>query len=423
MKVLWLCNIVLPDFAGEYGIKRNVRGGWMTGMLHEVRKNNDIQIGLVFPIVNRERMRDGVCVGCDYFSFHADNGDSVQINEASIERFCEIIGQYEPDIVHIWGTEYPWCLEMVRACHRSGMEDRMLINIQGLVSVYAEHFFASVPDEYLDLSIDGNPTIRSSKAIMDKNGENEKQALKEAYHVFGRTEWDRACVRAINPDIDYHACGEILRDEFYEAHGEWSFEKCEKHRIFISQANYPIKGFHYLLRALPLILRKFPDAKVAVAGGINIEGSVSPYLRYISDTIRELRLEDVVLFLDRLDAAGMIEQYKKANVFVSPSSIENSSNSICEAMLTGTPVVASYVGGVPTFVEHGNNGLLYPETEIYMLADMIMRLFEDDSLCQSISENATTSMAEYVSKAKAIDSLLGAYKEIYTKRSSEIENE
>lgn len=45
-------------------------------------------------------------------------------------------------------------------------------------------------------------------------------------HVIGRTDWVRACIEAINPDIQYHFCNEILRDRFYEEAGSWKYENC-----------------------------------------------------------------------------------------------------------------------------------------------------------------------------------------------------
>ncbi len=38
MKVLWLCNIVLPEFSQEFSLNRSTVGGWMTGMLHALGK-------------------------------------------------------------------------------------------------------------------------------------------------------------------------------------------------------------------------------------------------------------------------------------------------------------------------------------------------------------------------------------------------
>ena len=83
-----------------------------------------------------------------------------------------------------------------------------------------------------------------------------------------------------------------------------------------------------------------------------------------------------------------MEGLSGAFVFVSPSTIEDPSNSVCEAMLLGVPVVASYVGGTPSLIHHGEDGFLYPCDAHYMLAYYIMQIFQDDELAGRISAAA-----------------------------------
>ena len=61
--------------------------------------------------------------------------------------------------------------------------------------------------------------------------------------MIGRTDWDEACTKEINPKVQYHFCNESLRDSFYS--GSWEYQNCEKHSIFMSQAATPIKGLHF----------------------------------------------------------------------------------------------------------------------------------------------------------------------------------
>jgi glycosyltransferase involved in cell wall biosynthesis len=82
----------------------------------------------------------------------------------------------------------------------------------------------------------------------------------------------------------------------------------------------------------------------------------------------------------------MVEQYLRARIFVSPSIIENSSNSVCEAQLLGTPVIASNVGGMMNLIEHRRTGLLYRFEETDLLADYICELLGDDDLCRRLSQ-------------------------------------
>ena len=65
---------------------------------------------------------------------------------------------------------------------------------------------------------------------------------------------------------------------------------------------------------------------------------------------------------------------------MSASTIENSPNSVGEAMLLGCPVVSSCVGGVPDMLEHGREGFLYQASVPYMLAWYVKRVFGDDEL-------------------------------------------
>ena len=58
-------------------------------------------------------------------------------------------------------------------------------------------------------------------------------------------------------------------------------------------------------------------------------------------------------------AAAMRQAYLEADVFLLPSGCENSPNSLGEAMLLGLPCVASAVGGIPSMLANGTEGLLY----------------------------------------------------------------
>lgn len=98
-------------------------------------------------------------------------------------------------------------------------------------------------------------------------GAFEIKALQKVRHVIGRTTWDRACTYQINPDAQYYFCNETLRGEFYKHN--WDICQCERHAIFVSQGSYPIKGLHFMLEAMTLILKHFPNTKLYV-GGQNI---------------------------------------------------------------------------------------------------------------------------------------------------------
>ena len=81
-------------------------------------------------------------------------------------------------------------------------------------------------------------------------------------------------------------------------------------------------------------------------------------------------------------------------------------------MMLGTPVVASFVGGIPDMLDNGKEGLLYQSSAPYMMADCIMRIFADDELALSLSRNAMIRAHKTHDKQKNADDLLAVYDQI-----------
>ena len=105
----------------------------------------------------------------------------------------------------------------------------------------------------------------------------------------------------------------------------------------------------------------------------------------------------------------------KCNVSVCPSAIENSSNSIGEALAIGMPVVASYVGGTPDFIEHNKEGFLYPFNEYYMLQHYIERIFKSDDIAKKISCNAYERAKKLYDRNQNKKDLIEIYEKIIKK--------
>lgn len=393
MKVLWITNIPVR-------LNNDVtRYGWLQGALQELLNEREIQVADAYPGINK--IEEGEIF---YYVFPKIKDDGkLYLTEMVISK---IIDEYSPDIIHIWGTEYPHTLAAVNAAERIGKLKRVIISIQGLVSEYAKVYYADVPTRYrLGISFKElykKQSLKKGKRDFENRGELERRALQKVCNIIGRTEWDKACTEQINPNRKYFFCNEILRQPFYEV-PKWDITKIEQHSIFISQAGYPIKGFHKLLKAAYILQKQYGDLKIYVAGPDKFcektthKGLYSKlpmkirrdsYENYLFKTAKKYDLLDKIFFVGEINAKEMAERYLKAHVFVSPSVIENSPNSVSEAKILGVPCISSYVGGVPARVTHGKDGLLYPWNETDMLAYYIQYIFEHSEKALELSKNA-----------------------------------
>jgi glycosyltransferase involved in cell wall biosynthesis len=77
-----------------------------------------------------------------------------------------------------------------------------------------------------------------------------------------------------------------------------------------------------------------------------------------------------------------------SDVFVHASHIDNSPNSLCEAMLLGMPVIATFAGGIPSILKDKHEGLLVQDGDPYAMAGAMLELFEDAEYAKTLGLNA-----------------------------------
>ena len=394
MRVLWVVNIALPEASLLMGEKTSPYGGWLVNASKQLVKQHNVELYIFFPSKKADDKTAFKGESIHYFPFKPINR---YLSPSSMEAHILLrkLQEINPDIVHIYGTELPHSHLLAKLSSKSKVP--FVVSIQGLVSVCAKHMNANLPFHIINGFTLGNilrkDSIRQHKNILRYRGIKEVETLKLAEHVIGRTTWDEANTKLVNNNVVYHYCNETLRQEFYEH--SWNIDNVESYSIFTSQGQYPIKGLHYLLEAFYLIKKSYPTSKLYVSGKNIIDGNtiiqkimMSYYGRYIRRKIQKLKLESSVIFLGPLNENEMRKQFQKSHVFVCPSTIENSPNSLGEAMILGLPCVASFVGGIPDMLEHQSEGFLYPADAPYMLAHYVKRIFFDNDLATKFSIKA-----------------------------------
>ena len=337
--------------------------------------------------------------------------------ETLIGAFEEILTKVNPDVVHVWGTEYIHSWAMVQAAKNSNKLEHVVVSMQGLVHMIGKHYMGGIPARYQIIpsfrDIVRRDSLKRQKENMLQRGWYEKETLATVKHVIGRTFWDKACAGLVNPEVNYHFNNETLRGTFYTS--KWKYEECKKHSVFVAQSHYPIKGFHYLLEAIAILKEKYDDVSVYVSGHDNAlkTGILSTaYGNYLQHLIKKYDLSSHIHYAGLLNAEEMKKQFLAAEVFVSPSVIENSPNSVGEAMLLGMPIVSSNVGGVSDMLVHNEEGYLYQADAPYLLAYYIAEFFENQERENEFGENARNHAVKTHNKEENIQKLLQIYESI-----------
>lgn len=407
-KVLWICNIMLPAIARELQLPYSNREGWLSGIFERVQKKAaPFELGVCFPwdgdVAGAPEFGESgsfAVSGIKCYVFSEDIRHPERYDSIMEKRFAEIFQDFVPDMIHIFGTEFPHSLAAVRAFGRS---EKILVGIQGLCGEIAKVYMAGLPGKVQSKvafrDFIRKDSIRQQQKKFVLRGQNEAETIKGCGNITGRTRFDREGTTAINPKANYYSMSETMRGQFYT--GRWDETKCERHSIFLGQGDYPLKGMHFVLQAMAELLPGYPDLKLYVAGNSVVEhGSLKQrlklpaYGKYLLKLIRQYRLEQKVIMTGKLSAEEMKDRFLKSSVFVCPSVLENSPNTVGEAMLLGVPVVASDTGGIPDMIADGRNGLLFPTGDAKALAEAISHLWEEErdreglTLAQRLSKQA-----------------------------------
>lgn len=382
MKILWIVNFIFPEAAttlGREGVLKST-GGWLLASANELIKREEYHLAVasVSPDVQKLQIIYGEKI--KYYVIPCGKGNR-KYNAAYEKYWTTIMNDYQPDIVNIHGTEFSQALPFLKIYP----DTPSVVSIQGLSSQIARfhNYGLTLYDiisniTFRDLLVG---TLFKDKRRFESQGRCEKAIFKSVKYVIGRTTWDKSYASFMNSSLTYFHCNESLRSSFYS--GVWEYEKCQPHTIFLSQGGYPYKGLHQLIKALPYVISKYPDTKVRIAG-LNILRSkewkskikLSGYGKYIKKLIKKLNLEEQIKFIGFKDEIEVKKELLSCNLYLCPSAIENSPNSLCEAQILGVPSIASYVGGIPDFIPNPKFGLLFRYEDVSILSHQIIEFFK-----------------------------------------------
>ncbi len=400
----------------KLGIKSEVLGGWVEAMAAQLRMVEGIELAIACKCSSDVFFKETIA-GVTYYSLGYADGSTT---EAIKERCKDIISDFTPDIVQIEGTEFLHAKAMIDYCKEISVP--VIVSLQGILNGQYSY-------QCGQLQIDDMMFSKSLTDIMaawllhlrkvfwyKPRMKPEREIIEKADFILGRTTWDRAHSYALNPDAKYYSCNRVLRQPFYDA--EWKIDNAERHSIYVGNGYYALKGVHFVIMALPQLVREYPDIKLYIAGykpfSDNDRRSFikKGYGAYLKKLISELDVGEHVVFTGPLKATEVAQRLSTVNAYVLCSAIENSPNTLGEAMMVGTPCVSAYVGGASDMAEDGKEALFYRNDDPKLLAWRIKQIFDNDELALSLSEKAKIRARVTHNAKNNAEDLLFAYSDI-----------
>ena len=416
MKLLWVSLVEFPPLCEKLGKPKPSHCGWLYSSAKALLNNMpDLQLGVIVYSYG-SKFKEYNVEGITYYLVPSKN--MAKTDKRQVAGCKEALNRFHPDLIHIHGTEHSLAQAV---CMANEGKVKIVANIQGLAGPYTRYAdgglsFWDKLTNITPLDFYRGTYLLNVKRSFKQRTACENYVITHISDIIGRTQWDQDHVMTVNPKLHYHFMNETLRDSFYKE-PTWSLDRCKKHTIFVSNSGSPLKGAHQVLKALAIIIKTYPDTVVNFCGSSVLNSDFKTMLHfqgyhlYLRRLVKKLGLQEHISFLGNLTEPQMKQAFLDAHVYVMPSAIENSPNSLCEAQILGSPVVTAYCGGTPTLVEEGKTGFLYRYEEVEMLAQTIIRLFEQKDFTQFASDERQAALYRHDREINAIR-LVEIYNEI-----------
>ncbi len=300
----------------------------------------------------------------------------------SVRRICETLRRFGPDIVH---THTP----------KAGIVGRWAAKLAGVPRiVHTYHGFGFSPQHplwqrafYVGLERASALITSQFVAVSDPN-----RVLGQSYGIFLREK----CA-LIRPGVDF-ADFRIVASDKIKKKIELGFAPSDK-VVGVVASFTPAKALHLFLEAAAIIAKEIPGVRFLMVG----DGLLRPQLESQAE---RLGLRSALRMLGwRRDVPELVSTF---DVFLLTSLWEGLPRSLVEAFLSGVPAVASQVDGIGEVIQEGRNGFLVPAGNAEAMAAAVIRLLKDESLRQTLGEQARSSVDDF-----SAEKMLKDYSELY----------
>lgn len=410
MRILWFTNTP----CGAFSEKIKGTGGWLDSLAAELSSVNEVELYIAFHYpYKRSPFKKG---NIWYYPIQTGNPIweiikkrfIVEINDKRfLSIYLDVIDQINPDVINIHGTEnvYHRIIESTKL--------PVIITIQGLTTVISKKYLSGFPKKFLrkftmKAILLGNNLFLAGYNQLLKLSKVEKDDLRKAKYVIGRTDWDRRVTRILAPHSRYFTCNEALRDSFYSC--QWKNNRSPGKKLIIHTTNGDsyYKGFETLCHSLKLLNDMGMDVEWRVAG-VRENSQINKIAKkFLKDDYPNRGL----VLLGSLAEYELIESLLTSHIYVMPSHIENSPNNLCEAMIIGMPCIATFAGGTGSLMEDGKDGILIQDGDPWSMAGAVLELSSNWEQACKYGASARKKALRRHDKDIIVNDLISVYKTI-----------
>lgn len=406
MKILWFTNT-----ASNYNLQSGEYngGGWISSLETEIKKYKEVDLAVSFVMSNQPFKVQNDNVTYYPIEFPRQNrfktllniySENYPIYDREIDAYLKVVKDFKPDVIEIFGSEQSFGLIS------KFIDIPVVLHIQGILNPY---YTAFLPPffSWFDYILQDEMPHRILKNYITKkrwitNCKQETEILEKIQYYIGRTEWDKRVTEIYNPNCHYFYGSEILRAPFYE----FSIRKLPSKLTIVTTISNPLyKGFDLILKTASILKKK-----LNLDFEWKVFGNISPTL--IEKKIK-IKCKEVNIKLMGIGNAHEIRnELLHCTCFFHPSYIDNSPNSICEAQITGIPVISTNVGGISSIIKNDKNGYLAPANDPYQMAYLINELFINADKNILMGKQAREIALFRHDRKRICDSLLNVYQTI-----------
>ncbi len=170
------------------------------------------------------------------------------------------------------------------------------------------------------------------------------------------------------------------------------------------------KGVHYLVEAVPQVLKQVPGARFIIVGADTSTGpGKSSVLAALKKKLKDFGCESAVQFISHVPLDQMPAHYRSGDICVVPSLYENAPYTVLEAQASGKPVVGTSAGGSKEYIAHNETGFVVPPRNASALAEAIIKLAQDENLRKRMGEAARKRSLEHFDRALIVSKAVASY--------------